>query len=340
VNQQPQRPELPPGWYWQQSSNPADIIAINGNRHDQISGFCPTHEEAARVAWEAHQTFADVKQAPAREEPAGQRYTRVDKPTAKARGELTVTDQDMLNLQKKGYFFDTLQRDDKGLLYLVFWHQSRQHRILQSNIPAFINQAAGYEYLMLPVVTIAEPAEEPEPAEGPAQPAAEPAAAEPAAAEPAQRITDLSTERLAEVTAAFDAAGYNAKVVNFSVIVNRKGSPGPNAVVLYEVEELESKLQIARQNFEAERLREDEKRRLLEEDRERLHKKLPEQQPVCDNTIAQCMIEAYRLVKSGQQIKAYTQAQRFRAYPHVVSYLQSAIIGMTRAMEQDGVIDG
>jgi hypothetical protein len=138
------------------------------------------------------------------------------------------------------------------------------------------------------------------------------------------------------VTAAFEAAGYDAKVVNFSMIVNRKGSPGHNAVVLYEVEELESKLQIARQNFEAERLREDEKRRLLEEDRERLHKKLPEQQPVCDNTIAQCMIEAYRLVKSGQPIKAYTQAQRFRAYPHVVSYLQSAIIGMTRAMEQDG----
>jgi hypothetical protein len=55
VNQQPQRPDLPPGWYWQNSSNPADIIAINGNNHEQISGFCETHEQAAAAAWEIHQ---------------------------------------------------------------------------------------------------------------------------------------------------------------------------------------------------------------------------------------------------------------------------------------------
>lgn len=66
-----ERPALPPGWYWQDSSQPADIIAINGQQHDQISGFCETHEVAAAKAWELHQAskdeqaWADVAQAAA-----------------------------------------------------------------------------------------------------------------------------------------------------------------------------------------------------------------------------------------------------------------------------------
>jgi hypothetical protein len=56
-------PGLPPGWYWQDSSNPADIIAINRQNASQASGFCKTHEEAAARAWEIH--HAKEQPAPA-----------------------------------------------------------------------------------------------------------------------------------------------------------------------------------------------------------------------------------------------------------------------------------
>lgn len=55
VGQQPvEIPELPPGWYFQDSSNPDDIIAINRNNHAQTTGFCDTYVQAAVRAWQIH----------------------------------------------------------------------------------------------------------------------------------------------------------------------------------------------------------------------------------------------------------------------------------------------
>jgi hypothetical protein len=80
VKQQPvELPDLPTGWYWQESSNPDDIIAINRNNHAQNSGFCPTHDIAAARAWEMHQR----SQQPAQPEPELPEQQPVAHPTIK-----------------------------------------------------------------------------------------------------------------------------------------------------------------------------------------------------------------------------------------------------------------
>jgi hypothetical protein len=218
---EPQRPDLPPGWYYQDSSNPADIIAINRENASQSSGFCRTHEEAAKRAWDVHRT-----------------------------GE-------------------------------------------------------------------------------------KPAPPKPAPPPPAARIIDMPEARRQAMMAELEALGYDVKYHKGCVSNNRKGAPGHMNENLYYVEDFVKRLQIARQNFEREQEQQAERERMRSEiaRKREEYQSWPDEAPVCDDTIIQCMVDAHRLLLAGDAQQAQVQAQRFRAHPPAVGYIGAAITGMQRAME-------
>jgi hypothetical protein len=76
----PQPAILPPGWYWQQSSNPADIVAINRNQHDQTSGFLGSYEACATRAWEIHNANQASEQPAPEAAPAAPRAAPASHP--------------------------------------------------------------------------------------------------------------------------------------------------------------------------------------------------------------------------------------------------------------------
>jgi hypothetical protein len=231
-------PILPPGWYWQESSNPDDIIAINRNRHDQISGFCASHKEAADKAWQIHKASQGAAPEPPPDKNAFENvmrgaladsaYERIGTPEESER----VTREHMLDLQARGYFFSHYERSRGGGVYVIFWRNEKQYRILAASVPYYLTRKEGTKSLfgysnMQPV----EP-DEPTPAE-------------------------------------LDA-------------------PAPQ---------------------------------------------LPAMAPVCQDTIIQCMQDAYHRLLHGDHAGACWEAERFREHPHVVGYISAAITGLHRAME-------
>jgi hypothetical protein len=104
---------------------------------------------------------------------------------------------------------------------------------------------------------------------------------------------------------------------------------------LYYVEELEKRLKVSRDNFERERQQQAERERMRSEiaRKREEYQSWPDEAPVCDDTIIQCMVDAHRLLLAGDAQQAQVQAQRFRAHPPAVGYIGAAITGMQRAME-------
>jgi hypothetical protein len=305
VNQQPELPNLPPGWYYQDSSNPDDIIAINRNNHEQISGFCETHEQAAAAAWQVHLD------------------QRLYGDELDALGDRACRHYEMLALQKMNYFYAHYEYDDRKLLYMVFWNKGAKYRILRSNIPAFINQVPGYESLMMLIDAPAETIDVDRELER----------QQPAKA----RIIDMPEEQREAMMAELESLGYDVKYHKGCITNNRKGAPGHMTENLYYVEEFEKRLKVSRDNFEREQQRQAERERMRQEiaKRREEYQNLPEQQPVAHPTIKQCMVDAYKLIKAGDTHGAKLQAERFRAHPDIAGIIGHAIWGMQCAMEED-----
>jgi hypothetical protein len=298
---EPQRPDLPPGWYWQNSSNPADIIAINRNNHEQTSGFCETHEQAAAAAWQVH---LDGQRKP---EP---QYQRMNVRDVEKLGLIAGLDRDVaLEMQRRGYFWGYYEKDDKGIVYSVYHHQGYRYRILLSNIPAFINQQPGHEALMMGV-DVDAPA--------------------PTKQNYWQRIADLPAEQRNEMIERLESLGHDVQYIERTGELrnNLKGSAGHNTETIKLVSELEKRLEIAQENWDRHQQQIAERERIKQPE-------LPEQQPVAHPTIRQCMIDAYRLINAGDKEGAHLQAQRFRAHPDIAGIIGHAIWGMQCAMEGD-----
>jgi hypothetical protein len=298
---EPQRPDLPPGWYWQNSSNPADIIAINRENASQTSGFCETHEQAAAAAWQVH---LDGQRKP---EP---QYQRMNVRDVEKLGLIAGLDRDVaLEMQRRGYFWGYYEKDDKGIVYSVYHHQGYRYRILLSNIPAFINQQPGHEALMMGV-DVDAPA--------------------PTKQNYWQRIADLPAEQRNEMIERLESLGHDVQYIERTGELrnNLKGSAGHNTETIKLVSELEKRLEIAQENWDRHQQQIAERERIKQPE-------LPEQQPVAHPTIRQCMIDAYRLIQAGDKERAHLQAQRFRVYPDIAGIIGHAIWGMQCAMEED-----
>jgi hypothetical protein len=132
VNQQPELPNLPPGWYYQDSSNPDDIIAINRNNHEQISGFCETHEQAAARAWEIHQEG----QQPA-ELPDQQPIIDVDRELERQQQEKKKDEKQIKEIEERLGKLMSSYHDVQRCLYDLGWMTDRLH-----------NRMTAHGYLM------------------------------------------------------------------------------------------------------------------------------------------------------------------------------------------------
>jgi hypothetical protein len=131
VNQQPELPNLPPGWYYQDSSNPDDIIAINRNNHEQTSGFCETHEQAAARAWK---TFAATRPEP---ESAPQEPIDVDQELERLQQEKKKDEKAIKGIEERLRTLMGSYHDIQRCLYDLGWMTDKLH-----------NRTTAHGYLM------------------------------------------------------------------------------------------------------------------------------------------------------------------------------------------------